>query len=481
MQQQHWSIKQGMFRQCYCHRIRYAGFTDRFNEARSISNVARRLQAGLSVLAIETSCDDSSVAVLTLNGSNGGTSCEPELASVVNFHRTVTADSGQYNGIHPLVALTSHHAQLAGLVQTACQHMRSTISNWQPSIIAATRGPGMRSNLGVGLSVAKGLAVAWNRPLLGVHHMQAHALTPRLCWTLEENGKMVNKPSRTWQPDVIEPQFPYLTVLVSGGHTMLLQSKDLCEHKILAETQDIAIGDCLDKAARAILPIEKLKAPYGRALEQFAFPKGETDYNYVAPRSRAEEMREYRTSWSWTLPMPLQDKGGEKTSRRMIFSYAGLLSQVVRLMQPELHSNKAVTRTSLEIHEAERRDMAREVLRVSFEHLVSRILLHLLDRAAEKVDTIVVSGGVASNKYLRHVLRQMLDARGFEHVSVIFPPVELCTDNALMIAWAALEMYANGYTTDLNVEPLRKWSMDSNAVDGGILGASGWHRMKIED
>ncbi|QIW98245.1 hypothetical protein AMS68_003763 [Peltaster fructicola] len=292
--------------------------------------------------------------------------------------------------------------------------------------------------------------------------MQAHALTSRLCWTLQNGSDIVYNPSKTWTFDAIQPAFPYLTVLASGGHTMLLQSTDLCEHTILAETQDIAVGDCLDKAARAIVPTELCQPPYGRALERFAFPNGEQDYNYVAPRSRKEELRERPTEWSWSFRLPLQNKSGEKTDRRMQYSFAGMLSQAERYMR------------GADMSLGERRDMAREVLRVAFEHLVTRILLHLSESAAKSVNTIVISGGVASNKYLRHVLRRMLDARGFEHIATVFPPVELCTDNALMIAWAALEMYSAGYTTSLDVEPIRKWSMDSCDTSGGILGATGW-------
>ena len=121
--------------------------------------------------------------------------------------------------------------------------------------------------------------------------------------------------------------------------------------------------------------------------------------------------------------------------------------------------------------------MAREIQRVAFEHLASRILLHVSScPEGERPKTIVVSGGVASNKYLRRVLREILDVRGFHDVELNFPPVELCTDNALMIAWAGYEMAMAGYSSALDVGPIRKWSMDSTATDGGILGADGWTR-----
>lgn len=344
----------------------------------------------------------------------------------------------------------------------------------------------MRSNLTVGLELAKGLSLAWGVPLLGVHHMQAHALTPRLCSTLEDLPDLYKGP---WKPTTLQPSFPYLSVLASGGHTMLINSTGLTDHQILASTGDIAIGDCIDKAARALLPSDLINPPYGKALEEFAFPNGSSDYNYTAPATRGDELTRRPTKWGWSLGVPLaESKGGEKSSKRMTFSFAGLLTSIQRFMKQKVSSHGALTaelREPESISTEERRDMAREVLRVSFEHLASRILIYLGDTVGrdgkpapfgvtEPIDTVVVSGGVASNRYLRHLLRAMLDARGYSHIKVAFPPPSLCTDNALMIAWAGMEMYTAGYRSTLDITPIRKWSMDPRAEDGGILGADGW-------
>ncbi|KAF2173109.1 hypothetical protein M409DRAFT_49597 [Zasmidium cellare ATCC 36951] len=321
----------------------------------------------------------------------------------------------------------------------------------------------MRSNLAVGLDTAKGLSLGLGVPFLGIHHMQAHALTPRL----------VNAMHTTNLQPCPKPDFPFLTVLASGGHSMLIQSTGLVEHSILAETQDIALGDCVDKSARAILPPEALKMPYGKALEDFAFPNGAQDYNYVAPARRQEELERRKTKWGWGLGPPL----GEKTPRRMAYSFAGLLSSVQRFMVNKVDAEGTLLnepRTPADISFEERQEMAREVQRVAFEHLASRIFLHLSSSHADNIKALVVSGGVASNSFLRHVLRAMLDVRGYQHIAVEFPPIDLCTDNALMIAWAAIEMWNAGYRCSLDVEPIRKWSMDPTAEDGGILGPHGW-------
>lgn len=403
-------------------------------------------------LAIETSCDDTCVAVAE---STDSLPCGLK----VHFHEKITANNDAYNGIHPLVALQSHQANLAPLVQKALS------SAPRPDFVSATRGPGMRSNLSVGLNIAKGVALGLNVPLIGVHHMQAHALTPRLVHAMEHCGH-------------IKPAFPFLSVLISGGHTLLINSTGLVEHAILAETKDIALGDCLDKAARAILPLEAQRAPYGRALEDFAFPEGLSTYDYVPPARRQEELERRQTRWTWSLAPPLANsKSGEKTSKRMAYSFAGLLSAVQRFTSDNSAFNdhqKSETRQCTGMSTEERRDMAREVQRLAFEHVASRILLHLSSGSAPDVKTVVVSGGVASNSFLRHVFRAFLDIRGHSDIAIEFPPVSLCTDNALMIAWTGLEMYRAGYRSSLNIEPLRKWSMDCNADDGGIIGAGGW-------
>lgn len=411
----------------------------------------------LTTLAIETSCDDTSVAILSSSEQDG---------TQVHFHEKITANNDAYNGIHPLVALHSHRANLAPLIEKALKQCPSQID-----FISATRGPGMRSNLAVGLDTAKGLALGLNIPFLGVHHMQAHALTPRLVLAMNAPPSSVD--------DVVQPAFPFLTVLVSGGHTMLIDSAGLTDHSILAETCDIALGDCLDKAARAILPRDLLQAPYGKALEDFAFPQAPLDYDYTAPTRRKEELEYRQTRWYWGLkPVFADSKGGMKTSRRMAYSFAGLLSAVERLLLRKTAPDGHLTdeqRKQEEISVDERRDLAREIQRVAFEHLASRVLLHLSSMSSvPSINTMVVSGGVASNQYLRHIMRSMLDARGYTHIKLEFPPVELCTDNALMIAWTGLEMWRAGYRSDLDIEPIRKWSMDPKAEDGGILGVGGW-------
>lgn len=487
-----------------------------------IGPVPRRL---LNVLAIETSCDDTSVALVqheTHQQCHTQSKTEWQADSLrVKFHQKVTANNDAYTGIHPLVALESHRRNLAPLIQKALDEHSDCIPERNGygrcvDLVAVTRGPGMRSNLAVGIDTAKGMATAWRVPLIGVHHMQAHALTPRLVTAMKNNAILYRSKGQLQEGEDIammemEPQFPFLSVLVSGGHTMLIDSSDLTKHAVVAETQDIAMGDCLDKAARVILPPSLLKPPFGQALEHFAFKtdieslsdhdevelvediggasacqcrgRSEVQYGYTPPSRRQDELARRPSNWKWSLAPPLaESKGGEKSSRRMVYSFAGLLSAVERFMKFKISPDGTLSqefRPAEEISLQERQDMAREVQRVAFEHLASRILLYLSDVGKGwRGNTIVVSGGVASNYFLRHVLRRILDVRGYEHVKLSFPPVQLCTDNALMIAWAAIEMYQAGYTSSLDIEPIRKWHMDPKSEGGGILGVDGW--LKID-
>ena len=256
----------------------------------------------------------------------------------------------------------------------------------KPDFISVTRGPGMRSCLTTGLDTAKGLAVAWRIPLVGVNHMQAHALTPRLVTAL--SGSSPNA----------APAFPFLSLLVSGGHTLLVHSRDLTDHMILAATTDIAIGDCIDKIARLVLPPDILKEGgemmYGRLLERFAFPNGSADYSYTAPTARAEEIARKTTKWGWALVPPLAETRSGSKSKAMEFTFSGLGSAVKRICE-----------RNERMDDEERRDLARESMRLAFEHLAGRVgwALRDLKEKGSRVGTLIGSGGVASNAYLRTV------------------------------------------------------------------------------
>ena len=407
-------------------------------------------------------------------------------AVTLHFHEKVTADNSKFLGVHPMVALDSHQINLGKLVQKALENLpassyrsneaanptktisiydsseRSHVLKRKPDFVSVTRGPGMRSSLSTGVDTAKGLAIAWQVPLVGVNHMQAHALTSRLVSVLGKPGCS------------IQPAFPFLSLLVSGGHTLLVHSTSLTAHQILATTADIAIGDCLDKCARHILPPHFLATSndtmYGRLLELFAF-RSSAPYEYTAPPRRAEELARKSTKWGWAFAAPLAETRSGSKSKSMEFSFTGTGSAVKRIVEDRAKEGG--------MGEEERREIGREAMRVVFEHLGSRVVIALKamrDAGGKAVGTLVVSGGVAGNGFFRHILRSFLNVRGFSHIKLSFPPPALCTDNAAMIAWTGMEMYEAGWESDLSIQAMRKWSIDPNAEDGGILGLGGWKR-----
>ena len=418
----------------------------------------------LLTLAIESSCDDTCVAILSKSGKNESNS------ATLHFNEKITHENTGKGGIVPTEALVSHRVNLSGLVDKSLTllptadaglddskllRLRDGALKQKPDFVSVTRGPGMLGNLAVGVDTAKGLATAWQIPLLGVHHMQAHALTPRLVDALKRD--------RHKEPTSLMPAFPFLTLLVSGGHTMLVNSKSLIEHGILATTRDIAIGDELDKCGRLLLPKDlRDNTPdtsYAKYLSAYAFEQSNF-HEWPVPGSRTEEIIKANNQFGWSIPTPMA------RTRDQSFSFSSISSTVKRILGH---------RPADSLSEEERLALARASIGTAFDSLASRVIIvleMLRDRGSE-ISTLVVSGGVAANDFLRYHLRRTLDLREFGHVVLSFPPVQLCTDNAAMIGWAGIEMFEAGYRSDLAFQPVRAWSMDSEAEDGGIMGLGG--------
>lgn len=436
---------------------------------------------------MDTCSDDTSVAIVEKHDRPSNDNS----AATIHFLENVTADTRQYRGIHPIEALQSHQENLAKLVNKALRHLPAVPEDGNnnahrgliladdetgkrrriPDFISATRGPGMRSNLAVGLDTGKGLTVAWQIPFVGVHHMQAHLLTPRLVSALaqkNENG------SSSAPPPGSSPDFPFLSILVSGGHSLLVKSASVTDHEIMASSADIAIGETLDKAARLILPESLLQTAkstmYGKMLESFAFPNGPADYaDYRPAMNRGEELIKRESPWGWSITAPFAN------TRQLQFSFSCVSSTVTRIVSKKEATGEVMS-------DDERVALARESMRVCFEHLASRTIIaleYLRDQGLDpkEIKTLVVSGGVAANRFLMTVLRSFLDVRRFGHVKIIAPPPYLCTDNAAMIGWAGIEMFEAGWQTDLSCRALRKWTLDPRAEDGGILGPQDWKRI----
>ncbi|SCU81970.1 LADA_0C02168g1_1 [Lachancea dasiensis] len=361
------------------------------------------------VLAIETSCDDTCVAVLDRR-ENGA-------APQILTHLKETLDSQRDGGIIPTRAHLHHQRTIGPLVNRALQE---TKSRDDIELICVTRGPGMPGSLSGGLDFAKGLAVAWNKPLVGVHHMLGHLLIPRM----QSNGAA--------------PSFPFVSLLVSGGHTLVVLSRSLGQHEILCDTIDIAVGDSLDKCAREIGIRGNMIA---KNMESFI------NENLDEATSGASPMN---------LPSPLRNQNGRMNVQK--FSFAPFLTAVRQHLERDLHSYS----------ERERRSMAFQIQESLFDHLITklRLVITMQPDIFSQVKHLVCSGGVGANKRLQEKLQTEF-SDFFD--SFYYPELELCTDNAVMIGWAGIEINENlGLTTELGVSPVKKWPLTE------LLTVEGW-------
>ena len=271
---------------------------------------------------------------------------------------------------------------------------------------------------------------------------------------------------------------------MSGGHTLLVRSESLTGHRILAETADIAVGDSLDKIARSILPDDLLQVAkstaYGPVLERFAFPT--QNYAYIPPKTRHEEiLASLRpTKYGWAVKNPFTTSDGGTKIDSLELSFAGVESTVKRVAEYgwDAETNKmSKAKRAAPMAEDEAQLLAREAMSAVFEHLANRIAVVLRsERASGRAPsrTLVLSGGVAANRFLRHVVRVYLTARGFPDVDLLAPPPELCTDNAAMIAWAGLEMFEAGWASGLDIRALPKWSLENLLTPEREFEAQGW-------
>ena len=330
------------------------------------------------ILALESSCDDSAAALV---GSD-----RQILAQAVvgqnDAHRP-------FGGVVPEIAARAHVEILPGLVRQVLHEADVTIG--EVDAIAATAGPGLIGGVMVGLLVGKGLALSADKPLIAVNHLEGHALSPRLA-----------------DPDL---EFPYLLLLVSGGHCQLLEVRGVGDYRRLATTIDDAAGEAFDKAAKLL----DLPYPGGPAIEVLA---REGD------------------SKSVSLPRPLFG------SPEPHFSFAGLKSAVQRAVASGAHKPA---------------DIAASFQQAVVDCLVDRTARTLANSDAP---TLVVAGGVAANTPVREALASLASR---ENRAFSVPPGWLCTDNAAMIGWAGAERFAAGLIDGLDAPARARWPLDAGA------------------
>lgn len=352
------------------------------------------LTVPLTILGIETSCDETAAAVLRgLPGELGGS--VPTILS----HRllTQTEDHAPYGGVVPEIAARSHIQHLDALVAEAMEE--AGLDYGELDGIAATAGPGLIGGVIVGLMTAKAIAQAHRLPLIGVNHLEGHALSVRMSEPLE---------------------FPYLLLLVSGGHCQLLGVHGPGKYHLYGSTIDDAVGEAFDKTAK---------------LMGLGYPGG----------PKVEEAAKSGDAKRFKLPLPLKGRPGAD------FSFSGLKTAVRKEARALAVDGK--------IGEKDLSDIA-----ASFQYTVGEVIVDRVTNAMAMFEAdvgaqplrLVPAGGVAANTLIRTRLEELTQEKAYTfHV----PPFEYCTDNGAMIAWAGIERLAKGESDGLDISPKARWPL----------------------
>lgn len=355
----------------------------------------------IRVLGIETSCDETAASVVALDAPSG----KPEILS--NVVLSQVEEHAAFGGVVPEIAARAHVEALDGIVEAALGDAGVTLAD--VDAIAATAGPGLVGGLIVGLMTAKAIAAATGKPLIAVNHLEGHALTARLTDGLD---------------------FPYLLLLVSGGHTQIVRVAGVGDYRRWATTIDDALGEAFDKVAKMLA----LPYPGGPNVEKAA--------------ATGDPAR-------FAFPRPM------KGSAQPDFSFSGLKT--------------AVRQAATAIAPLSGKDVAD--ICASFQSAVADALADRVGRALLRFRTaypdkaapaLVVAGGVAANRAIRETLERLCAENGFRFVA---PPHKLCTDNAAMIAWAGIErLNADMADTDaFDFAPRSRWPLDE--VSAPVVGS----------
>jgi N6-L-threonylcarbamoyladenine synthase len=332
----------------------------------------------LRILGIETSCDETGIAIYD---SETGLLAHA-LHSQVKLH-------AQYGGVVPELASRDHIQNIIPLVEQVLAE--ANCSRESITAIAYTQGPGLIGALLVGAAFAKALAYAWQIPALGVHHMEGHLLAPFL--------------------ETKHPDFPFLALLVSGGHTQLIQVNDIGSYQILGESIDDAAGEAFDKTAKLL----GLEYPGGPLLAKLA---------------------EQGTPNKFHFPRPMLDRPG------LAFSFSGLKTHALNTIQ------------QTELTDQNKADIA-----WAFEDAVVDTLIKKTARALKQTNLkdLVIAGGVGANKTLR---TRMSDFAVANNINVFYPALEFCTDNGAMIAYAGYERFKRGCVdADWQITVNPRWAL----------------------
>ncbi|QKX02455.1 tRNA (adenosine(37)-N6)-threonylcarbamoyltransferase complex transferase subunit TsaD [Wolbachia endosymbiont of Dirofilaria (Dirofilaria) immitis] len=332
-----------------------------------------------TILAVETSCDETAVVIVN--------SARQVLAHEI-LSQTEHKERG---GVVPEIASRAHMEHLSGLIKSAMN--KSNLNFYDLDAVAATSGPGLIGGLIVGTMMVKAIAHVTQKPFIAVNHLEAHVLVIRLLY---------------------EIKFPFLVLLMSGGHCQFLIAQDVGKYIKLGETLDDSLGEAFDKVAKML----DLSYPGGPLIERLA-KKGD--------------------GTRFKLPRAMVKRSGCN------FSFSGIKTAVKKLVR------------ELKLNEQDICDVC-----ASFQECISDILLDRVKNAIImatslniKINDFIITGGVAANNFLKGKLKR------YVNLNVFFPPSNLCTDNAIMVGWTGIERLRRNYVDPLNFAPKPKWELES--------------------
>ena len=344
----------------------------------------------LTFLGIETSCDETAASVVREKTDGTAEILSNIVSSQIEEHK-------EFGGVVPEVAARAHVEKIEYIINKAIKDSNLSLS--QIDGVAATAGPGLIVCLTVGLNAGKAIAGSLKKPFIAVNHLEGHALSPKI------NEKI---------------EFPYLLLLISGGHTQFLEVKNINKYKRLGTTIDDALGEAFDKTAK-LLGIE---FPGGPKIEEWA-KKGDENY--------------------FKLPKPILKKGGCN------LSFAGLKTAVLKISKELKNENEKYNLAA---------SFQKTINEILYEKTKVAMNIFLEKNNKNKKNTFVIAGGVAANLAIRKNLEKLSKEKNF---SAIFPPLTLCSDNAAMIAWAGIERYKKNLINDLEFPSKARWPLDSSA------------------
>jgi len=377
----------------------------------------------MKILGIETSCDDTSCAIVDSNKN-----------IINNLILSQTSLHKEFGGVVPELAARSHAEVLDKLISKSLNDPGINFDDLDA--VAVTAGPGLIGGLIVGLMTAKAICSVYKKPFIAVNHLEAHCLTARL--TNEIN-------------------FPYLLLLVSGGHCQILIAHGIGKYQKLGETIDDALGETFDKVAGML----GLEYPGGPKIEELAKSGNENRFNFPKPLLTTYIKSNYASASR--APQKHSFCGFQSPSKdgnwnhKFNFSFSGLKTAVRREIEKLTGENYNHFSSGQKLSKKDQADIAASFQKTILTIIINR-LQNILDENNLNISNLVIAGGVAANQYLYQKISEFIKQK--YNLNTISPPIKLCTDNAAMVAWAGIEKFKSGQFDNLNFKPRAKWELD---------------------